>query len=126
MGVKAETSLQKRIQNLIIKRGGYVNKNWGNMTSKPGIGDLTCGYKGFYIAIEVKEDDNTPSLAQGIHCRKVWHAGNIAIIAWSVEEVNKLLEILDSCIKRKFSIEESREFTRSTMKTYLIDDGTRW
>ena len=126
MGVKAETSLQKRIQNSIIKRGGYVNKNWGNMTSKPGIGDLTCGYKGFYIEIEVKEDNNTPSLAQGIHCRKVWHAGNIAMIAWSVEEVTKLLEILDSCIKRKFSIEESREFTRSAMKTYLIDDGTRW
>ena len=126
MGVKSETSLQKRIQNLIIKRGGYVNKNWGNMTSKPGIGDLTCGYKGFYIAIEAKEDDNTPSLAQGIHCRKVWHAGNIAMIAWSVEEVNKLLEILDSCIKRNLSIKDSIEFTRSAMKTYLIDDGTRW
>lgn len=126
MGVKAETSLQKRIQNLIIKRGGYVNKNWGNMTSKPGIGDLTCGYKGFYIAIEVKEDNNTPSLAQGIHCRKVWHAGNIAMIAWSVEEVTTLLEILDSCIKRNLSIKDSIEFTRSAMKTYLIDDGTRW
>lgn len=126
MGVKAETSLQKKIQNLIIKRGGYVNKNWGNMTSKPGIGDLTCGYKGFYIAIEVKDDDGKPSMAQGIHCRKVWHAGNIAMIAWSVEEVNMVLDILDNYINKEYNIKQLSEYMRYTMTQRHIDDGTRW
>ena len=126
MGVKAETSLQKRIQNLIIKRGGYVNKNWGNMTSKPGIGDLTCGYKGFYIAIEVKEDDNIPSLVQGIHCRKVWNAGNIAMIAWSVEEVDKVLNHLSYCLAQNYSMEDSRREIINFMQVFNIDDGTRW
>ena len=127
MGVKAETSLQKRIQNLIIKRGGYVNKNWGNMTSKPGIGDLTCGYKGVYLAIEVKDDDNTPSLAQGIHCRKVWHAGNIAMIAWSVEEVDKVLSHIDYCVNYcHYPMQELRNEMKAYMNKYNIDDGTRW
>ena len=125
MGVKAETSLQKRIQNLITKRGGYVNKNWGNMTSKKGIGDLTVCYKGFYLAIEVKIDDGKPSFAQGIHCRKVWHSGGIAMIAWSVEEVEKVLDIIDAQMKILSSTPRLID-VRNIMFQYNIDDGTRW
>lgn len=126
MGVKSETRLQERIQNLIIKRGGYVNKNWGNMISKPGVGDLTCGYKGFYIAIEVKEDNNTPSLAQGIHCRKVWHAGNIAMIAWSIDEVEKVLNHLSYCLTQDYNMKDTMIEMRHFMNLFNIDDGTRW
>lgn len=126
MAIKAETSLQKRIQDLIIKRGGYVNKNWGSMISKKGIADLTCGYKGFYLAIEVKNDKGKPSLAQGIHCRKVWHTGNIAMIVWSVEEVTKVLDYIDYCISGNCSIKYITNSIQNTMKQLNIDDGTRW
>ena len=125
MGVKAETSLQKRIQNLIIKRGGYVNKNWGNMTSKPGISDLTCCYKGYYISIEVKEDKGEPSMAQGIHCRKIWHCGGMAFIVWSVEEVKKVLDMIDRLDVERMNI---GLMVKSLLKfdSNYVDDGTRW
>lgn len=125
MGVKAETSLQKRIQNLIIKRGGYVNKNWGNMTSKPGIGDLTCCYKGYYLSLEVKEDDGKPSLAQGIHCRKVWHAGGMAYIVWSVEEVEIILDIIDRLNVERINMGLMVNSFLKVDSNY-VDDGTRW
>ena len=126
MGVKAETSLQKRIQDLIIKEGGYVNKNWGSMISKKGIGDLTACYKGFYLAIEVKVDDNEPTLAQGIHCRKVWYAGGIAMIAWNSNDVLAILNHIKYCIAQKYPMEETRNEMKSFMAKYDIDDGTRW
>ena len=126
MSVKNETPLQERIQKYIRSIGGYIIKTHGDMISEPGIPDLICCYRGIFIALEVKIDDNTPSRHQGIHCRNIWKSGGIAVVVWGIEEVIKLLEVLDSCIKRKFSIEESIEFTRSAIKTYSIDDGTRW
>jgi Holliday junction resolvase len=122
MGVKGETSLQERIQKLIEKRGGYVNKNWGSMISEPGIADLTCCYKGLYLAIEVKVDKNTPSSAQGIHCRKVWKAGGIAVIVWTMEEVKIVLDILDE--QATGLLRDG--FLKEELKNYNIDDGTRW
>ena len=71
MGVKPETPLQQRIKRLIKSRGGYAQKNHGDMISEPGEADITAGYKGLYLAIEVKDGDNKPSVQQGIHCRQV-------------------------------------------------------
>ena len=127
MSVKAETRLQERIQSLIKKRGGYVNKNWGSMISNKGIGDLTVCYKGVYLAIEVKEENGKPSLAQGIHCRKVWHSGGITMIAWSVTEVDKVLSHIDYCVDCcHYSMQELQNEMKAYMNKYNIDDGTRW
>lgn len=122
MAVMQETQLQQRIQKLIRSRGGYVHKNWGNMTSEPGIADLTVCYKGYYVALEVKEGDGKPSKQQGIHARLVWKAGGISCVVWSVEEVNKLLDILDD-----YADGNIREgFIKLEFENANIDDGTRW
>lgn len=118
MGVMKETRLQQRIQKLIRSRGGYVNKNHGSMISEPGIADLTVCYKGYYVALEVKEDDGKPSKQQGIHARQVWKAGGISCVVWSVEEVNKLLDILDNNVLWPIWTDE---FEKAG-----LDDGTRW
>lgn len=127
MGTKSETSLQQRIQDLIEARGGYVNKNWGNMISEPGIADLTVCYKGLYLAIETKVDDNKPTKAQGIHARNVQKANGITAVVWSKEEVRQLLDEID-----KYHDEilyPTPNITRA-IQTRLdfadIDDGTRY
>lgn len=125
MGVKKETSLQSRIQDLIEKRGGYVFKNWGNMTTEPGRADLTVCYNSIYIAIEVKEGDNKPSPAQGIHARKVSKSGGITLVAWSVEEVKKLLDIIDKDELVKAEV-DTMFLIKKTMQTNKLDDGTRY
>lgn len=122
MGVMKETLLQRRIQKLIKSRGGYVNKNWGSMISEPGIADLTVCYKGIYLALEVKEDKNTPSEAQGIHCRAVQKAGGQTAVVWSVEEVEKILNILDDVAAGNIR----EEYIWSEFDAAHIDDGTRW
>lgn len=122
MGVQGETSLQRRIQTYIRSRGGYVHKNWGNMTSAPGIADLTVCYKGIYLALEIKEGNNTPSAEQGIHCRAVQKAGGKTAVVWTMNEVSTLLDLLD-----EYAAGEIRDgFFDAEFKAAGLDDGTRW
>ena len=121
MGKQKEGQLQERIQKLIESKGGYAHKNWGNMTSEPGVADITACYKGMYLALEVKVDDNKPSKQQGIHCRMVQKAGGITAILWHIEELETILKYLD--------IYEG-VISPKVIQHYLteagIDDGTRW
>lgn len=130
MGVKSETYLQRRIKRLIRLRGGYCVKNWGSMISEPGIADITACYKGLYIALEVKDKDNKPEPAQGIHARNVQKAGGITAAVWSVEEVEKILNSIDCLISwGTSSFAKVREFPvviKKKLAEQNIDDGTRY
>jgi len=97
MAVQQETYLQRAIQKLVKSRGGYIVKQHGSMISEPGIPDLLCCYKGFFIAIECKEEGNKPSAQQGIHCRAIQKAGGITVVTWDTKTINKLLDYIDYC-----------------------------
>jgi hypothetical protein len=120
MGVKPETPLQASIKRLIRKRGGYCNKNHGDMTTEPGIADITAGYRGFYLAIEAKYEDNTPSVHQGIHARNVIKANCISIVAWSVDDVKIVLDIIDE-VPLDHTI-----YLRARLKQVGVDDGSKY
>lgn len=95
MAKQKEGSLQERVQKLIVRRGGYIHKNWGNMTTAPGIADLTVCYKGIYIVFECKVDNNEPSRQQGIHCRLVRKANGLTAIVWHTNDVEEVLNTID-------------------------------
>lgn len=119
MSVKQETTLQENIQKYIKSIGGYVNKNHGSMISEPGIADLTICYKGLYIAIEVKVNDNIPSRAQGIHCRQVLKAGGLSLVAWNLDSVKQLIQVID-----KFRLDNSAQ--RYILLKGVIDNGSSY
>lgn len=96
MAAKPETLLQQKIQKYLEAKGAYVNKNWGNMFTKPGIADLTVCYRGLYIAIEVKVGNNKPTEAQMVHANLVQNAGGISVIVWSLDEVKELIEGIEN------------------------------
>lgn len=122
MSKQKEGSLQERIQKIITKRGGYCFKNHGDMTTEPGRPDIICCYKGLFVAIEAKVDDNKPSAQQGIHCRNIWKAGGIACIVWSTEEMEKLLTILDEIAYGNID----KCWAQNELQWAKLDDGTRW
>lgn len=122
MSVQPETLLQQRIQVLIEKRGGYVNKNHGSMISKTGIADLTICYRGLYVTIEAKVDGNKPSAAQGIHCRLVQKAGGLSCVVWSTKEVEYVLDQIDKSEYIKYVSKISQE----VMALEEVDDGRKY
>ena len=126
MAVKAETSLQERIQKFIVKSGGYVIKQHGDMISEPGVPDLLVCYRGIFIGLEVKVDNNVPSKRQGIHCRRIWNAGGIAAIVRSVDEVHCLLLFINRWIEAECQTPEVIRGVEAQMIFMNIDTGRSW
>ncbi len=57
-----------------------------------GISDILCCRHGIFIAIEVKKKPNRPTPLQLEFLRKVSDAGGIGIVAYSVEDVKKIIK----------------------------------
>ena len=126
MAVKKETPLQERIQALIRRKGGYVIKQHGDMISEPGIPDLLACYRGIFLGIEVKVDNNTPSPQQGIHCRNIWKADGIAAVVWDVNTVESILSYIDRWIEAKCLVPEVNKGVETQMLFANIDTGRNW
>ncbi len=89
-----ESTLQRKIQDYLKKKlpGAYVWKNHGNQYSVIGLPDLMCVYKGKIVCIEVKVSGNVPTKLQEVAIRKLTDAGAICCIAYSIEDVEKMLK----------------------------------
>lgn len=89
-----ESTLQRKIQDYLKKKlpGSYVWKNHGNQYSVIGLPDIMCIYKGNIICIEVKILGNVPTKLQEVTIRKLANAGAICCIAYSIDDVEKMLK----------------------------------
>ena len=124
MSVQPETYLQRAVQKLVKSRGGYIVKQHGSMISEPGIPDLLCCYKGFFIAIECKEEGNKPSEQQGIHCRAIQKAGGITVVTWDTKTVGYILDDIDYCEKVQPNWQHKGDI--EFMKIHIRDDGSKY
>ena len=88
-----ENTLQRKIQKYLKDNlpKAVVWKNHGNQYSVIGLPDLMCVYKGKIICIEVKIPGNVPTKLQEVTLRKLKDAGAICCIAYSIEDVKKML-----------------------------------
>lgn len=123
MGVQTETYLQRHVRELIEKRGGYCQKNHGSMISEPGIPDIFANYKGFFLAIEAKDGNNTPSRQQGIHIRNIQRTKGITCVVWTIEEMIQVLDVIDEFAKL---IEPYTQTIMLLLKEFNIDTGEKW
>ena len=89
-----ESALQRKIQKYLKDNlpNAVVWKNHGNQYSVIGLPDIMCAYEGKIICIEVKMPGNTPTKLQEITLKKLKEAGAITGIAYSIEDVQKILE----------------------------------
>ena len=89
-----ESVLQRKIQKYLKDNlpNAVVWKNHGNQYSVIGLPDIMCVYEGKIVCIEVKVPGNTPTKLQEITLKKLKEAGAITGIAYSIEDVQKILE----------------------------------
>ena len=89
-----ECALQRKIQKYLKDNlpNAVVWKNHGNQYSVIGLPDIMCVYEEKIICIEVKMPGNTPTKLQEITLKKLKEAGAITGIAYSIEDVQKILE----------------------------------
>jgi Holliday junction resolvase len=84
-----EQQLQAKIIKYITAKGGYVVKVI--TATKAGVPDIVCCYKGRFYGIEVKVGRNKASALQLANLRQIAEAGGIGILAYSLDDVVKLL-----------------------------------
>lgn len=88
-----ENTLQRKIQKYLKENlpNSVVWKNHGNQYSVIGLPDIMCVYNGKILCIEVKLPGNKPTKLQEITLQKLSTAGAITAVAYSIEDVQKIL-----------------------------------
>ena len=84
-----EANLNKKIQDLIEKEGGYVVKTIA--TNRAGVPDILACLQGKFLAIEGKTSTGVVSELQRIHLEQIRKAQGIAIVARSLDEVKQVI-----------------------------------
>jgi Holliday junction resolvase len=88
MAQQRESALQRRVQKAIRAhwRGAYVRKIHVSEFQSEGMPDLICCIAGYFIAVEVKTDDGTPSRMQLLEREEIRRAGGCALIVRTPEQ----------------------------------------
>ena len=100
-GKKEETNLQKKIQSYLVSKGAYEFKVHGSIYMKAGIPDIICCYNGLFLGIECKIGKNKMSKVQEEHRDQILKAKGIHILAYSLDDVKKIIEKIDKeCLQK--------------------------
>lgn len=89
-----ESKLQRDIRKYIRSLGGYAIKYHSSEFTEPGVPDIICCYKGFFVAIETKRKGHKSEQTeyQKIHERNIKASGGIYLLCDDIEEVKFLLK----------------------------------
>jgi Holliday junction resolvase len=103
-----ETTIQKKMQELVEDRGGWVVKFHGSPFTKKGTPDLLICYRGRFIAIEAKvpgKEDNTTKL-QDYQIEQIREAGGFAFIMSSEDDLKELLDSIDRVLNKQNKVDK--------------------
>jgi Holliday junction resolvase len=90
-----EQAIQKKIITMLEKDyNAYVVKV--QVASKSGVPDLLCCVNGHFIGIEVKRPSSKTNVSrlQEYNLHQIRQAKGLAIVAWSTQQVEELLNEL--------------------------------
>lgn len=87
-----EKTIERQIRNYLDKIGAWHIKTHGNMFSRAGTPDIVACLNGRFVAIEVKRPKGVISELQKANIELIKRAGGVAFIAYSVEEVKRVLQ----------------------------------
>lgn len=90
-----ESRLVRNIRVALEARGAFAFKIHGSSTMMAGLPDLIVCYKGYFIGIEAKMPGNKPSRRQELVHAWLRGAGGIVVVAYSVEDATRALDVCD-------------------------------
>lgn len=78
----AEKRFENKIKRFLDDNNCWYVKYFANNYTKRGIPDLLACVNGYFVAIEVKAENGTPSELQIYNVKKIQEAGGIALILY--------------------------------------------
>lgn len=89
-----EKQFENKIKRFLKDEGCWGVKFFANSFTRAGIPDLLYCVNGYFVAIEVKAENGTPSELQKYNVREIKKAGGIAVILYpkDFEDFKKLVK----------------------------------
>lgn len=104
----SEKSFENKIKRYLKERSAYRVKYHGNYYSENGTPDILACVNGYFLAIEVKAQNGTPSALQLVKIDDIRKAGGFAYVVYP-SGWNRLKDIIDGLLIDKFNREEDIE-----------------
>lgn len=100
----SEKLYENKIKRYLKERGCYCVKYFGCNYSTAGTPDILACVNGYFLAIEVKAQNGTPSELQLVKIDQIRKAGGFAYVAYP-SGWNKLKDVIDGLLIDKFNRE---------------------
>ena len=91
-----EKNFENKIKDYLAKHNCYFVKYFANRMTKAGIPDILACVNGYFVAIEVKAENGSPSDLQIYNVKKINEIGGFAVIVRpsDFENLKKMIEYL--------------------------------
>ena len=76
----AEKQYENKIKEYLNTKNAYFVKYFANRMTKAGIPDILSSVNGYFVAIEVKAENGTPSDLQKWNIEQIHKSGGFAVI----------------------------------------------
>lgn len=103
-----EKQFENKIKRYLKERGAYRVKYHGNYYSENGTPDILACVNGYFLAIEVKAQNGTPSALQLVKINDIREAGGFAYVVYP-SGWERLKDIIDGLLIDEFNREEDIE-----------------
>lgn len=96
--MQPEARISSAIRRMVIERGGFAFKVWGNAQMMAGLPDLVCCYRGVFVAFETKTPTGTTSAIQRHVIARIDRAQGVVRVPRSVADASDVLDRIDTWI----------------------------
>lgn len=109
MAKTEESKLEKEVEIFMKNKRIWQLARFQAQYNQNGLPDRLYLYKGLLLGLELKTDKGSPTKLQLMKLREINNNGGIGIIIRSVNDIDKLIGIIDK-INFSFGIPESRSY----------------
>ena len=80
--IPAEKTFENKVKKFLDTQGAWYVKFFANSFTKSGIPDILACVNGYFVGIEVKAQNGTPSELQLYNVKKIREAGGFAMVLY--------------------------------------------
>lgn len=111
-----EKQFENKIKNHLKESNAWFLKTWSNGVQREGVPDILASVNGFFIGIEVKAENGTPSELQLWNIDEIRKSNGIGIVLYphQYNEFKKLIKNLmaenwDDAFNDQYKFDKERE-----------------
>lgn len=96
-----EKKFEEKVKKYLKEEGCWVLKTWSNGVQRKGIPDLLVCCNGFFLGVELKASNGSPTELQLYNIRKIRESSGLAIVLYP-NDFERFKQIIKDLKSREF------------------------